>query len=203
MSIIFTKFAVFLLCVVGNLCDSVPAQEEEPNCCSRFGCEYKILQRLSELETLISQQKKIIEALQASQVPRHEVAFSAYLTHDVTGFGNYLAITFDHVITNIGGAYNGKSGIFACYQPGVYVFYWVITNKDRTWMDSELVVNGIEQCQAFSDSGNHDDYAVASNVVVVDLKKGDQVWIRSGTWHNAQFGGERRSSFSGWLLYSH
>jgi glucuronosyltransferase len=121
----------------------------------------------------------------------------------VTGAPNYVPIVFDHVLTNIGGAYNGKSGIFACHQPGVYVFYWVTTNKDTTYMDSELVVNGEEQCQAFSDSGNHNDYTVASNTVVVDLKQGDQVWIRIGTWHDGQLGGEKRTSFSGWLLYKH
>jgi hypothetical protein len=115
---------------------------------------------------------------------------------------NYRIIIFDEVQTNIGNAYNGKSGIFACRSPGVYVFYWVVTNKDRTYMDSELVVNGEERSQAFSDAADHTDYAVASNVVVTELKSGDQVWIRSGTWHSGKLGGQRRTSFSGWKLYN-
>jgi hypothetical protein len=115
---------------------------------------------------------------------------------------NYRIIIFDEVQTNIGNAYNGKSGIFSCRSPGVYVFYWVVTNKDATWMDSQLVVNGEERSQAFSDAGNHNDYAVASNVVVTELKSGDLVWIRCGTWHNGKLGGQRRTSFSGWKLYN-
>lgn len=69
-------------------------------------------------------------------------------------------------------------------------------------MDSELVINGEEKSQAFSDAGDHDDYSVASSSVIAELKFGDQVWIRSGTWHNGYIAGEKRSMWSGWLLYS-
>lgn len=179
--------------------------ENEPKCVSQFDYEYKVVQKLVELENKVKEQQqaidKLIEESEAFKKLRHESAFSAYLTPDLTGVPNHRIIVFDEVQTNIGDAYNGKTGIFICKIPGVYVFYWVVTNKNRTWMDSELVINGKEKSQAFSDAGDHDDYAVATNVVTAELKFGDQVWIRSGTWHNGNIAGERRTSFSGWLLY--
>ena len=66
------------------------------------------------------------------------VAFSAYLTNDMSSVPNYRTIIFDEVQTNVGNAYNGKTGIFNCQTPGVYAFYWVVTNKDHTYMDSSL-----------------------------------------------------------------
>lgn len=131
-----------------------------------------------------------------------EVAFSAYLLKDLTKVLNFQIIIFDEVQTNIGDSYNGKTGIFVCKIPGVYVFHWATTNKDRTYMDTHLVVNGGEKCRAFSDAGDHSDYTVATNTVISELKFGDQVWIRCGDWHNGHIAGAKRTSFSGWLLYS-
>ncbi|XP_045176575.2 complement C1q-like protein 4 [Mercenaria mercenaria] len=179
--------------------------EDEPQCLSRFDYEFKVVQKLADLENKLKEQQQTIENLQhkctGDVLSEKQVAFSAYLTGDMTSVPSHRIIIFNEVQTNVGDAYNGKTGIFVCRIPGVYVFYWVTTNKNRNYMDSELVVNGNERSHAFSDSGDHDDYSVASNVVTTELRFGDQVWIRSGTWHNGNLAGERRTSFSGWILY--
>lgn len=135
-----------------------------------------------------------------SEESRPKVAFTATISQDLSSFPNQTPIKFDVIITNIGDSYLPSSGVFVCKIPGVYVFYWVTTNKNRTWMNTELVLNGVRKGTAMSDSGDINDYSVASNTVVLDLKFGDQVWVMSGTWHNGRMAGEWRSSFSGWLM---
>ncbi|XP_053383564.1 complement C1q-like protein 4 [Mercenaria mercenaria] len=195
-------FILTYFCITSSLLGSL---EEEPKCFSRFDYEYKVVQKLAELENKQKEQQQTIEKLtnkcSSGADTANEVAFSAYLTGDMTSVQSYRIIIFNEVQINIGEAYNGKTGIFVCRTPGVYVFFWVTTNKDRTYMNTDLVVNGDECSQAFSDSGGQNDYSVASNVVITELKFGDQVWIRSGAWHNGNLAGERRTSFSGWMLY--
>ncbi|XP_045177014.2 complement C1q-like protein 4 [Mercenaria mercenaria] len=195
-------FILTYFCITTSIFGSI---EKEPQCVSRFDYEFKVVQKLAELENKLKEQQQTIESLQhkctGDVVSDNQVAFSASLTGDMTSVPNHRIIIFNEVQTNVGGAYNGKTGIFVCKIPGVYVFYWVTTNKDRTWMDSELVINGEKRGQTFSDAGNHDDYSVASNIVVAELRFGDQVWIRSGTWHNGNLAGSHRTSFSGWILY--
>ena len=131
---------------------------------------------------------------------RRRHVFSATMSRDIANVQNHATIVFDNIITNIGAAYSPSNGVFTCKMAGIYVFVWTTTNKNRTWMNTELVLNGQWKGIAFSDSGDHDDYSVASNTVVLDLDVGDQVWIRAGTWHNGHLGGESRTSFSGFML---
>jgi len=134
------------------------------------------------------------------QSGRRRFAFSATMSRDIENSENNTTIVFDNVITNIGTAYSPYNGIFTCKTAGIYVFVWTTTNKDRTGMNTELVLNGQWKGITLSDSGNHDDYSVASNTVVLDLEVGDQVWIRAGTWHTGHLGRESRSTFNGFML---
>jgi len=131
---------------------------------------------------------------------RRRHVFSATMSRDIANVQNHATIVFDNIITNIGAAYSPSNGVFTCKMAGIYVFVWTTTNKNRTWMNTELVLNGQRKGIAFSDSGDHDDHSVASNTVVLDLDVGDQVWIRAGTWHNGHLGGESCTSFSGFML---
>jgi len=134
----------------------------------------------------------------ASGRQRH--VFSATMSRDIANVQNHATVVFDNVITNIGTAYSPSNGIFTCKLAGIYVFVWTTTKKDRTWMNTELVLNGQWKGLAMSDSGEITDYSVASNTVVLDIEVGDQVWIRAGTWHNGHLGGDSRTSFSGFML---
>ena len=133
------------------------------------------------------------------------VAFNAQLTSDVTAIKNHQTLNFDKVMINLGNGYNGVSGVFAAPEPGLYVFHWVNTNRDRSYMNTELIVRNQVYGKAMSDAMDHDDLAVASNLAVVQLEPGDQVWVRSGTWHSGKVAGDYYSTFSGYRLihFSH
>ncbi|XP_053388513.1 complement C1q-like protein 2 [Mercenaria mercenaria] len=97
--------------------------------------------------------------------------------------------------------YNPVDGIFTAPVTGTYVFFWLNTNKDRSFMNTELVKNAVVFGKSMSDSYNHDDYAASSNTAVLHVKEGEEVWVRCGTWHSAVIAGDFYSTFSGWLLY--
>ena len=116
--------------------------------------------------------------------------------------GNHEIIKFDHVKTNVGGAYDPDCGKFEAPEAGMYAFHWVHTNHDRTWMTTELYSNGHIYGKAVSDSGNHNDRSAGSNFVILKLDKGDRVWIRSSdSWHNGKVLGDYLSTFSGYRLF--
>lgn len=131
-----------------------------------------------------------------------KVAFYVQLSHDLTGLGNFQTIVFDHVTTNIGNGYNKINGMFTAPVAGTYVFSWTTASADGHHMQTELVVNDKKVGLTWSDSGNHNDFSLASNTVVVVLTADDVVWVRSNAVHGHTLHGQEMSTFSGWLLYS-
>lgn len=56
------------------------------------------------------------------------VAFSAYLTStqsNVTGDGTHFTPAYDGILSNIGGAYDGSTGVFTAPETGVYSFGYI------------------------------------------------------------------------------
>ena len=130
------------------------------------------------------------------------MAFYAVLSQSLSGIANHEVIKFDHVKTNVGEAYNPESGEFEAPVAGTYAFHWVHTNHDGTYMTTELYANDQIYGKAVSDSGDHNDRSVGSNFVILQLEKGDKVWIRaSDNWHNGKMLGEYLSTFSGYRLF--
>ena len=128
------------------------------------------------------------------------VAFYAEVTSDITHIGNHQVIHFDKIRTNIGNAYNSNTAMFTAPSNGIYTFHWTITNKDQSFMNTELIARRQVYGNAMSDAYNHNDYAVAANLAVISLNKGDQVYIQSGTWHSGVLAGNYYSTFSGYRL---
>ena len=128
------------------------------------------------------------------------VAFYAQLSIDITAIKDHMTLNFDRVMINLGNGYNGVSGVFAAPASGLYVFHWVNTNRDRSFMNTELIVKGKVYGKAMSDAMNHDDYAVASNLAIAELDQSDQVWVRAGTWHSGKVAGGFYSTFSGYRV---
>ena len=129
------------------------------------------------------------------------VAFYALLSMNLDRVGDHHIVKFDNVVSNVGGAYDSTSGIFEAPQKGTYVFHWAITNEEHSYMNTELFSNGVIYGKAMSDAMNHDDRAVAANLAILTLQKGDQVWIRAGTWHSGKIQGDNYCSFSGYKLF--
>ncbi|XP_078333564.1 uncharacterized protein LOC111101200 isoform X1 [Crassostrea virginica] len=129
------------------------------------------------------------------------VAFTAIVTQDMTSQSGQTLV-FPHIITNVGGGYNGNTGVFTAPRDGVYVFFCKITSRvNSSDMYFEFTLNGSAKTRNLVLGRSANPYRTSSNSIVLQLTHGDRVWIKMGTGgkhYSAWAGGDQ--SFSGYLL---
>ena len=139
---------------------------------------------------------------QQRKFPRKRVAFFAYLSSRTPDLTAYKTLTFDTVITNVGNAYNPKSGVFTAPQSGLYVFTWTIRINRNNYHPTELVVDNKIISSIYLNPRNTVDSSVSSTSVVI-VKKSSKVLIRTSSADNNGYifsDDYGRSSFAGWKL---
>uniref|UniRef100_A0AAY4EB05 C1q domain-containing protein n=1 Tax=Denticeps clupeoides TaxID=299321 RepID=A0AAY4EB05_9TELE len=110
-------------------------------------------------------------------------------------------VRFDKVFYNGESHYDLAASKFNCTYPGVYVFSYHITVRNRP-LRAALVVNGVRRVRS-RDTLYGQDIDQASNMVLLRLAQGDQVWVETlRDWNGAYSSSEDDSIFSGFLLYS-
>lgn len=163
------------------------------------------ISKTAETYTYYSGERRLLDDLQqttAALSPKPKAAFHVQLVHDLICVGNYQKIVFDLVMTNVGNGYNKVDGLFTAPTSGTYILSWTSASADNLHMQTELLVNNQVVGLAWSDAGNHSDFVLASNTVIVELNSGDVVWVRSNKVHHNTLHGQHMSTFSGWFLYS-
>ena len=109
--------------------------------------------------------------------PSGVVAFSATLTHDITNFGTSQPLVFDHVITNVGGAYDARHGHFRAPVSGNYKFsFSVLQGTASMWIGLELVRDGAVIGRI--KTGDNGYWNMGTNIITAHLNTGDDVWVR-------------------------
>ncbi|XP_023681127.1 inner ear-specific collagen-like [Paramormyrops kingsleyae] len=112
-----------------------------------------------------------------------------------------LPIKFDKVFYNDEGHYDLNISKFNCTFSGVYIFTYHITVRNRP-LRAALVVNGIRRLRT-RDSLYGQDIDQASNLVMLKLTVGDQVWLETlRDWNGVYSSSEDDSTFTGFLLYA-
>ena len=129
------------------------------------------------------------------------VAFSARMSATHVNVGTNAPFLFDVVVTNIGGAYNNKSGVFVAPLDGVYVFYFMMVNDgEAPTIHAAIEKDGTSLAVGTSDGlGASNKYDDGSALVTTRLKKGSHVYVsrRDG---GTQVYGSVYTHFSGFLL---
>ncbi|KAM4615769.1 eosinophil peroxidase-like [Polymixia lowei] len=122
------------------------------------------------------------------------VAFAVRLGNNFPKAGQ--PIPFREVIYNGQNSYNVKNGLFTCEQPGVYEFTFHCTIYQNTG-NVDLRRNGELVLHSFTTQQK--GYITATGGTLIQLKKGDKVWLV------ANYGGNgltADSYFSGHLIFT-
>jgi len=130
-----------------------------------------------------------------------KIAFLAYLGSEINGTTVDQTIVFDDVHTNLGGAYNGITGMFTAPEAGTYVF-------SLTFM-LRYTAPSLNYCELYIRRNNDFDIPVralstpepngtASGSTVMYLSKGDKVYVTTTT--SKSYIRSVYSYFSGYIL---
>jgi hypothetical protein len=95
------------------------------------------------------------------------VAFHANVIGHV-GLNDNEMIRFDHVLTNLGSAYDDKIGMFQCPTPGYYVFFVTFLIFPQKRLEAEIVKNGNGIQEVYAGTQSNGD-GPGSNMVIVQL----------------------------------
>jgi len=107
-------------------------------------------------------------------------------------------IKFDSVRTNIGGHYSPNTGVFTVPRPGLYMLSATARSHSGKYLHCALWVNDVMYERAFGT--NH---STGSLNTVLQLKKGDRVYIKKDSKHSnsgEHMYGAYRSMFAGYLI---
>lgn len=129
--------------------------------------------------------------------PNQEVAFTAAVTSPSQTW-NSGTLIFDVVITNVGNGYNLNTGVFTTPKEGTYVFYVSALEYITQYLKIDIVLNSVSKVRAVSDSSA--SYQTATNMVVLNLQKGDRVWVRHLYGKGYTSADVSETTFSGFLI---
>lgn len=107
------------------------------------------------------------------------------------------AIVFDHVITNVGNAYNSFTGDFRAPVSGTYVFSLTLMSLGAETVHCKMEQNGIGVANIYVYTDTAD--ATSSMTAVLELKQGEDLVIRN-IQADVKIHGYGYSYFSGFLL---
>ena len=144
----------------------------------------------------------IIFFFPGNPVKRRAVAFHAEMDKDIRNLPNYHKVVFATVHLNEGGAYDPKSGIFTCKDPGIYIFDWTILTEKGQHFFTDLMVDGVVRGNLHLDNrGNAHNGRSASKMIVIKLKAGSKVWLEPHSTMVGVYANRNWSTFSGFKLW--
>ncbi|KAL3060882.1 hypothetical protein OYC64_009149 [Pagothenia borchgrevinki] len=155
------------------------------------------------LESRMSSSEKEVEELQRENADRPQVAFSAGLTDagPVGPFTTSTTLKYSKVFTNIGQAYSPTTGIFTAPVRGVYYFRFNVWQaRGSVWTGVELYHND-QMKMRLHDYNDGIGFVSASNSMVLQLEKGDVVYIVLTSGYGVYDDSYNHIIFSGFLLF--
>ncbi|XP_053177437.1 scavenger receptor cysteine-rich type 1 protein M130-like [Scomber japonicus] len=143
-----------------------------------------------------------VEELKRQNADQPKVAFSLGLTDDrlIGPFNTDITLKFSKVITNFGRVYSPTTGVFTAPVRGAYYFSFnILDTRSNTWRDVYLYHNNKRVLTSHNYSV-HSGESV-SNSLVLQLEKGDVVYLVLAAGHTVYDDGNDHTFFNGFLLF--
>ncbi|VDI04340.1 Hypothetical predicted protein [Mytilus galloprovincialis] len=132
------------------------------------------------------------------------VTFYAFMNTHETNPGRHQTLIFDDVKINLGSAYSQNSGLFTAPGHGIYVFTWTVVADDYGYVYSEIVINTTPYGSILTNSQENRDFHTVTGIVVAEVNKGDEIYIRTNPNYPIKgrivSDSSQRTSFSGWKV---
>ncbi|XP_051256976.1 complement C1q tumor necrosis factor-related protein 3-like [Dicentrarchus labrax] len=141
------------------------------------------------------------QILELKKKEKNMVVFSAAAegSGHIGPFNTDTTLVFKAVKTNIGNAYSPSTGIFAAPVPGIYYFTFFYHAAGSQEVFLTLMKNNEDVVRTADHRTSHDGADNGGNAVFLQLKQGDQVYLRLRA--NAHvWGMQYLTTFSGFLV---
>ncbi|OWF52395.1 uncharacterized protein LOC110447829 [Mizuhopecten yessoensis] len=164
--------------------------------------------RLDRMELAMKDKDKKIEQLEyrlkrVAPTTPNAVAFRAYMTA-TTAYAKRQVVIYNHETLDIGNGYNPRDGLYFVPSTGTYVITWITVPNYNDYVQTLLVVNGAVVGSSFSDSEEIHDIHQSTGIVVLNLSKGDHLFIRVGSTKHGVIQSDdprSKSAIAGWKLF--
>lgn len=202
---------------------SIAQRHNEPQCiCSNFHYEEQLLEKMVRMEFAVEKMKNEMDDAKQSVLKtleefhhmkkKHEdnigerleelkskrlTAFTARLSTHLYKLGMNQRIVFDNIVTNIGSAYSGTTGVFTAPNDGIYYFIATVMSHLGQHIETEVVVNGQTMVKMYSFDKDHEQ---GTSGVVLQLQTSDEVWVQHLKTQGENVYGDQWSTFSGFKL---
>ncbi|XP_078320098.1 uncharacterized protein LOC111100109 [Crassostrea virginica] len=107
-------------------------------------------------------------------------------------------LVFNNVITNKGQGYSSQTGKFTAPREGTYVFTVTGVSWLRDWFSLDIVQDGVRKVRTWSDSSSSGQSG--TNLVVLELDRGDAVWVGRKQGRGYDTDKVPLTTFSGFIL---
>ncbi|XP_053195823.1 liprin-alpha-2-like isoform X1 [Scomber japonicus] len=154
------------------------------------------------LEARMNASENEVEELKRQSADQPKVAFSLGLTDDgqIGPFNTDITLKFSKVFTNFGQGYSQTTGVFTAPVKGAYYFSFT-TLDNRGVVSTRVFLHQNDKKVLSIHNHNANGWENVSNSLVLQLEKGDMVYLVLPAGHTVFDDTRNFTSFNGFLLY--
>lgn len=149
-----------------------------------------------------------IHDVRIRQTAHQNVAFTAYLDHEMKDLNPGSIIKCNRIMTNHGNGYNQFTGIFTVPVKGTYFVTFTIHNFNQKLnvallKDGQYVIGAVVHTEPDPGTPGYRN-TMSSNSAVIDAEVGNSIWIETAYDHNGDIystEGFRLVTFTAFLLF--